>query len=60
MDKNNVIIGENAPRIVLSEDTLAKGYLEIDDARALLIQSITAYCEILGMKKKGTVLADPE
>ena len=49
MDKNNVILEDNAPRIALSEETLNRGYLEVEDARALLIQSITAYCEQLGM-----------
>lgn len=50
MDKNKVVLEDNEPRIVLNEDTQDKGYIEVEEARTLLIQSITAYCEKLGMK----------
>lgn len=51
MDTNEVIFKDNEPRVVLNEDTMNRGYLELEDARALLTQSITAYCEQLGMKR---------
>ena len=51
MDKNKVVLEGNEPTIVLSEDTRNKGYIEVEEARNLLVQLITACCEKLGMKR---------
>ena len=48
--KNKVIIENNEPKIVLTEETIERGYVEIEEARSLLIQSISAYCKKLGMQ----------
>ena len=48
--KNRVIIENNEPKIVLDENTRKKGFLDIEEARSLLVQSITAYCKNLGME----------
>ena len=50
MDYNRVIQEGDETRIELNKDTQEKGYLEIEEARFLLIQSLTAYCKSLGMK----------
>lgn len=51
MDKNKVVLEGNVPKIVLSEDTRNNGYIEVEEARNLLVQLITACCEELGMKR---------
>ena len=50
MDKNKVVLEGNESKNVLNEDTHKKGYIEIEEARNLLVQLITAFCEKLGMK----------
>lgn len=50
MDKNKVILVSNELKIMLNEDTKKREYIEVEEARNLLVQSIMAYCKRLGMK----------
>ena len=47
---NRIIIENNEPKIVLTEETEKRGYVTIEEARSLLTQSISAYCKSIGME----------
>jgi hypothetical protein len=48
IDKTAIEGGESG--IVLNEETQKRGYIDIEEARSLLIQSVSEYCKKLGMK----------
>ena len=47
---NKTAIEDGEPGIMLNEEAQKRGYIDIEEARSLLIQSISEYCKKLGMK----------